>query len=177
MNQNLNPGPKLDFRNFGIPNILPQGGETEQEDPFCGTVPDDARGYGAYRSFHEAKMNKLIGGSKQISIHMNCEILDKNGRPCKLHEQKPGHEGAGVVIACPHVIHQDPSNPEGVRFYPLYRGEGCGFYLCKTCMRLEEKHKLNFDYGVSMKCAKCVLESIMRINETHPDRLINLQAL
>ncbi len=175
--KNLNPGPKLDFRDFGLPNILPQGGESQEDDPFCGEVPDDNQGYSAYRSFHEAKMNKLIGGSKQISIHINCETQGEGGRPIAMRSQKPGHEGSGIVIACHHVIHQDPHNPEGVRFYPLYRGEGSGFFLCKTCMRSEERHKLNFDTGVSMKCAKCVLEAIMKINETHPDRLINLQAL
>ncbi len=174
MNQ---PANNLDLRRYGIPNILPQGGESEEEDPFCGEIPDDPRGYGAYRSFYEKKMADAIGGAKIMTIKYNCEGYDKNGRRVQFKEDLPGHEGSGCVIACPHVIYQDPHNPEGVRFYPLSRGEAYGFYLCKTCMRLEERHRLNFETGVSMKCAKCVLGSILKINETHPDRLINLGAL
>ncbi len=163
------PEKQLDLRQFGMPNILPTGGESAEDDPFCGEIPDDMRGYASYRSFYEKKMNDMIGGTKTMQLKINCEGW-LNGRRTQFHEPKLGHEGSGVVIACNHVIFQDETNPEGVRYYPLSRGGGAGFYLCKTCMRLEET-------GVSMKCAKCVLDSIMKINETHPDRLINLQAL
>lgn len=173
---NLPNGP-MDLRPFTGHNILPQGGETEEEDPFCGEIPQDARGYTAYRRFHEQKMDALIGGAKTMSIHFNCEDVDERGRHVSLHHQKAGHEGAGVVIACNHFMRQDPTNPEGGKFYPLSRGRNFGFYLCKTCMKLEERHRLNFETGVSMKCSKCILDAILKISQNHPDRFINLAAL
>ncbi len=163
--------PELDLRKFGIG--LPSG----SDDPFCGEIPTDPQGYKAYRNYHENLMDECIGGAKTLSIHYSCAFQRPNGSEGSLHHQKPEHMGAGVVIACNHVIYQDPENPEGGRFYPLSRGKNGGFYLCKTCMRLEERHRLNFEVGVSMKCAKCVLESIMQLHATHPDRLINLAAL
>ncbi len=167
----------LDLRPFIGKNILPTGGETPEQDPFCGEIPQDAAGYGAYRSFYEKKMNDMVGGMKTMSLHMNCAFQRPNGTEGSLHHVKHEHMGAGIVMACNHVIYQDPDNPEGIKFYPLHRGEAVGFYLCKTCMRLEEKHRLDFEKYVSMKCAKCVLESVMKLHERFPDRLINLAAL
>lgn len=175
--QTVNEAPTVDLRKFGFPNILPQGGETEEDDPFCGEVPQDTQGYAAYRTFHERKMDTLIGGAKKMSIHASCAVQLPNGREGSMRQQRPEHMGAGIVIACNHVIYQDPENPEGGRFYPLSRGKNGGFFLCKTCMGLEERHRLNFETGVSMKCAKCVLEGIMRVTERYPDRWINLAGL
>lgn len=168
---------QMNLKPFTGHNILPMGGETEEEDPFCGEVPQDSAGYTAYRRFFEKKMDNLIGGAKTMSLHANCEYMDDRGRLVGMHSQKPGHEGSGIVIACNHVVCQDPYNPEGIKYYPLSRGGAAGFYLCRTCMRLEERKKLNFEYGVSMKCAKCILEVVLKIHETHPDRLVNLAAL
>ncbi len=166
----------MNLRPFTGHNILPQGGETEEEDPFCGEVPQDAAGYTAYRRFFESKMDRMIGGAKTMSLHANCEdIVD--GRHVALHHQKPEHMGSGIVIACNHVIRHDPYNPEGGKFYPLKRGRNAGFYLCNTCMRLEERHKLNFETAVSMKCARCVLEAIMDVQVKFPGRWINLTEL
>ncbi len=158
----------MNLRPFTGHNVLPMGGETEEEDPFCGQVPQDAVGYTAYRRFFEKKMDVLIGGAKTMSAHANCEEIDESGRHKALHHQKPDHMGASIVFACNHVIGQDPTNPEGVKFFPLVRGKNAGFFLCKTCMRLEERHKLNFER---------VFEAILKINATHPDRLINLAEL
>ncbi len=177
LTQTVNETPSIRLSDYGMPNILPQGGESAEDDPFCGEVPDDRQGYAAYRTFHEQKMNQLIGGGKSMSLHASCAVQLPNGREGCMKGNRQDHAGAGIVIACNHVIYQDPENPEGGRFYPLYRGEGSGFFLCKTCMKLEERHKLNFDYGVSMKCAKCVLEGIMRVTERFPDRWINLQSV
>lgn len=178
MNNNPNPFEKnLDLRPFIGGNILPQGGETAEQDPFCGEIPDDRQGYSAYRSFYEKKMDDMVGGMKTMSLHMNCAFQRPNGSEGSLHHVKPEHTGAGIVIACRHVIYQDPENPEGIKFYPLSRGKAAGFYLCKTCMRLEERHRLNFGTELSMKCAKCVLESVMKLHERFPDRLVNLAAL
>lgn len=171
------PQQSMDLRKLGFPNILPMGGESEEDDPFCGEVPQDTPGYAAYRTHHERKMEQMIGGAKSMSLHANCSFQYPNGHEGSLHHQKPEHMGAGIVIACNHVIYQDPHNPEGGRFYPLSRGKNGGFYLCKTCMKLEERHRLNLDYGISMKCAKCVLEGIMRVMAEHPDRWVNLGAL
>ncbi len=179
MDRNVNPfaNKHVDLRPFGMPNILPQGGETAEQDPFCGEIPDDARGYTAYRRFYEQKMDDMIGGAKTMSLHANCAIQLPSGREGSMREQKPEHMGAGIVMACNHVIYQDPHNPEGIKFYPLSRGRAAGFYLCKSCMRLEERHRLDFGTAISMKCAKCVLEAVMKLHEQHPDRLINLAAL
>lgn len=177
-NRNANPfeNKHLNLKPFIGKNILPQGGESAEDDPFCGEVPNDAQGYTAYRRFYENKMDQMIGGMKSMSLHANCAFQKPNGAEGSLRQQKPEHMGAGIVMACNHVIYQDPHNPEGIKFYPLHRGQAVGFYLCKTCMRLEERHRLDFGLYVSMKCAKCVLESVMKLHETHPDRLINLAA-
>lgn len=167
----------MNLKPFTGHNILPMGGETEEQDPFCGEIPQDTQGYTAYRRFFEKKMDDCIGGAKTMSVHANCEIVTPEGRLKGLHHQKPEHMGAGIVMACNHIITQDPENPEGLKFYPLSRGKSCGFYLCKTCMRLEEKHRLDFMKYVSMKCSKCVLEAVMKICENHPDRFINLAAI
>ncbi len=176
--RNVNPfaGKHVDLRKFGMPNVLPQD-DGSVYDPFAGEIPNDANGYRAYRSYYEQQMDELVGGMKTMSLHANCAYQRPNGSEGSLHHQKPEHMGAGIVMACNHVIYQDPCNPEGVKFYPLSRGRCAGFYLCKICMRLEERHRLDFGTQVSMKCAKCVLESVMKLHETHPDRLINLAAL
>lgn len=165
---------QMNLKPFIGSNILPMGGETEEEDPFCGEIPQDARGYTAYRRFFENKMDSMIGGAKTMSVHANCEEVTADGRLISLHHQKPEHMGAEIVIACNHFIVQDPTNPKGGKFYPIKRNRNVGFYLCPTCMRLEEKHKLNFETGVSMKCARCVLEAVLKISAEHPDRFINL---
>ncbi len=167
---------EINLKPFTGHNILPRGGETEEEDPFCGQVPQDSRGYSAYRRFFENKMDEMIGGAKTMSIHANCEdIVD--GRHVALHHQKTEHMGASIVMACNHVIRCDPHNPEGGRFYPILRGRNAGFFLCKTCMRLEEKKRLKFEVAVSMKCAKCVLAAIMDNEARFPGRWINLASL
>ncbi len=176
--RDVNPfaGKNMNLMPFIGQNILPMGGETPEQDPFCGEVPNDAQGYRAYRNFYESKMNAMLGGAKTMSIHINCSYMRPSGMEGSLHHNKPEHSGSGIVIACNHVIFQDPHNPEGVKFYPLARGSSAGYYLCKTCMRAEERHKLNYD-RLSAKCSKCVLESLMSLTERFPDRFINLKAL
>ncbi len=158
----------------GGKNILPMGGETEEQDPFCGEVPNDRKGYGQYKNFFEKKMLQAVGDSMTISAHANCEIWDEKGRPLALHSQVDEHRDAGIVVACAHVIYQDEVNPEGVYFRPLSRGFSTGVYLCKTCFKLELNRKLNYNLHLHMKCSKCVGDSIERIAAVHPDRIINL---
>ena len=78
-----------------------------------------------------------------------------------------------MVFACDHVIHQDPESPEGVWFIPLTRDGLTGYFLCKTCWRLKQKFKFDMD-NIHVKCSACVLETIERIERSHPDRLHNL---
>lgn len=178
MNQNIDHGQQQqDFSRYAggtIGNILPVGGETEEQDPFHGEVPNDSAGYAAYKRFYEGKMERMMKQQGFMQLGMNCEDI-ATGKA--LHHQLPDHAGSNIVIACNHVIHQDPHNPEGVKFLPFHRGAGGGLYLCMTCMRLEERKKLNWDRDLNMKCAMCVLDTVMRINSTHPDRLINLGAM
>lgn len=166
--------PNLDLRPYIGTNILPMGGETEQEDPFCGEVPNDGKGYRQYKEFHEAKMTRLLGGQKFAMIEYNCEYRDEQGRPRSLNGKKEGHKGAGAVIACHHVIHEDPEHPDGVKFVPFKRDSTNGLYLCFTCLKFYERHRLNLDNDVSMKCSRCVLDTIMEIGKYRPDKLINL---
>jgi hypothetical protein len=165
---------QADLRKFIGGNILPMGGETEEQDPFCGEVPDDAVGYAQYRRFYEAKMQTMVGQMGTLKQLMNCEALDEQGRMVRVNGQLPGHEFAGIVIACPHVIHQDPVSPEGIYFRPFTRGSTNGIFICKTCFRLDERHRLNYGLHLSMKCDVCVGQSLERVAALFPDRVVNL---
>ncbi len=155
-------------------NVLPTGGETPEQDPFCGEVPNDRQGYSQYKTFYERKMQEMMGQQGTMSQHMNCEVWDERGNPLKLNRQIDEHRGAGVIISCSHVIYQDPVNPEGVYFYPYSRGSSNGYYVCKSCFNLAERRRLNMGTQLHMKCSMCVLESIERIAVKFPDRLVNL---
>lgn len=167
---------QMDLRPYIGKNILPMGGETPEQDPFCGEVPDDAQGYSAYRGFYEQKMQQMCGGSKFIMIEYNCEVTDEHGKQRSVAGKKPGHRGAQPVIACHHVLNQEPEHPDGVEFAPFSRGSAGGMFLCPSCVRALERHRLNLGTDVSMKCSKCVLEKIMEIGKYHPGKLVNLIA-
>ncbi len=163
----------MDLKPYIGRNILPEPGDVT--DPFCGEVPNDAKGYSQYRSHYEGVMDDVMAmqDGMKLTLEFNCETTSENGEMRRMSGKKPGHEGAGVVYACHHVIHQDQVNPDGIEFVPTKRGSGGGYYLCKICSKALERRRLPLTqiYG---KCSKCVLETVMRINATHPHRLVNL---
>ena len=174
-----------DYRRYGLKqNILPTPGDlaSQENDPFDGEIPDDSQGYREYRNHYEAKMDRMVTdtetGMKQgfMQHGINCEDKASNGQPLRMNRKKKEHEGAGIVCACNHVIHQDPVNPAGAVFVPFNRGGNSGYYLCPICFKSLQAKRLDVGRQVSMKCADCVLEAIMEINKLRPERLHNLSA-
>jgi hypothetical protein len=174
-----------DYRRYGLKeNILPTPGDlaSHQNDPFEGEIPDDAQGYRQYRDHYEAKMDNMITDVKTkqkqgfMQQGINCEDKAANGQPLRMNRKKPAHEGAGIVCACNHVIHQDPVNPAGVYFVPFKRGGTAGYFLCPICHKSLLAKRLDIGTQVSMKCADCVLEAIEEIQKLRPERLHNLSA-
>lgn len=180
MNQIDHGQQNTDYSGYIGRNILPMPGD--KSDPFGGEVPDDRQGYAAYRQHYEGLMEDTMGGMSFMQMSVSCEDREENGTPIYMRGRKhPAHEGCGIVWACNHVIHQDPVNPEGVNFIPFKRNGAAGFYLCRTCAALWEgrargKRKMSAD-EIKVKCAKCVLESVLKIAETHPDRLKNFAGI
>ena len=145
----------------------------QARDPWGGKVPTDAKEYAAFRRYHENTMLEMMGGTGALTLSATCEGRDAKGRPKVLHVPKAGHFGCGIAMACDHVIHQDPENPEGIWFVPLIKNTATGYWLCRACFRAFQAYHFNLDH-VRGKCAKCVVESIEKVQALHPDRIHDL---
>lgn len=140
--------------------------------PFGGKMPKDPKDYRMFRAAVEETMAEITGAQNMgvFKFVPNCEGL-VDGKPRQIKPFKPEHAGASFVYACDHVIFQDPVNPEGVVFIVLKVGSGHGYFLCKTCANLMQRHRLPCHLAIKMKCAKCVGEALDRIREKFPDRI------
>lgn len=108
--------------------------------------------YSEHLSQAEAEMLRFT------QIHRTCEC------PKKVHKHQP------TAFACGHVIEQDPINPNGIVRMPK------GYFLCRHCVELLERHRLQFVHEVATNCSACVWSEIQRIIQISPlkfeDRLI-----
>lgn len=145
----------------------------DENDPFGGKIPSDPKDYGVFRKYYENKMMEVLGGQGIFKVTACCEDIGPNGQPLRRRGPKPEHMGANMCFGCDHAIHQDPVNPEGIYFVPLERGSLQGYWLCSICFRSLKRHRLDLN-DIHVKCSACVLETVMRVFEQHPDRVINL---
>lgn len=145
------------------------------DDPeFHGEVPNDAKGYAAYRRKAESTIQQYLGLEDiGMRISFNCEGKSPNGQPLRLPGQSKEHTGCSPVCACNHVIHHDPENPAHVHFVPVSKESVLGYYLCDICYRSMRNHRLNIGKEVCMKCSRCVLEALMKMEEKRPGRIVN----
>lgn len=144
-------------------------------DPFAGETPTIGKDYRAYQRHWETTMHEALGRSAILKITISCVTLDFLGKLITLPGPKKTHIGSSFVFCCKHVLGQDPSNPDGVYFFPLERGGSAGYNVCPSCFRAIEKHRYNFDLEIQPHCALCVSEKLSEIQASHPDRLISLR--
>ena len=164
------PYANTDYGKF-LGRPMPSPGD--KDDPFDGVIPSDAKGYRVFQDYYEKQMMQVLGGQGILKMTADCEDRGPHDQPRLLRRPKKEHFGANIVFACDHVIHQDPVNPEGVWFFPLSKDGTVGYWLCRTCWKLKQAFKFDLN-NIHIKCSACVLESIQRIHDRHPDRLHNL---
>lgn len=151
-------------------NPLPGADDPE----FGGKVPTDSKGYARYRQKTEQSIEENLGMcNMMMRVSFNCEDRLANGTPIRLPGQKKEHTGCSPVCACNHVIHHDMENPDSVHFVPISKGSPLGYYLCGICYKSMCNYRLDIGKEVSMKCSRCVLDAIMKMEQKKPGRLIN----
>ena len=146
----------------------------KKNDPFCGETPTIGKDYRAYQKYWEGEFHEALGNAIRLKWNSCCETVS-NGQRIVLPGRKKNHIGSNVILACDHLLPQDPENPDGVYFFPLERGGTAGYYVCPPCFRAIERHKYNFGREIKMKCALCIGEFVSAVSTAFPDRLITLR--
>lgn len=81
----------------------------------------------------------------------------------------PKHGQGEIRFSCRHVVH-DQCPPED------HVGIVCtvdGYYVCKTCWKLIERHKFKFEREIGTNCRLCILELAAKLKEINPELLID----
>jgi hypothetical protein len=163
--------PRTDYSNFPGGNIVGPHGEAGE---FSGP-PKDPKDYKVYREVCERIMRERCQDAMHAGIGVMCEHRGPDGEHVRKWEHKPGHFGAPLVYACPHIILCDPINPEHMYYVPFRRGDPCGYVVCHTCFDLLEKKKLHIQRDIMGKCGSCIFEVVGWIVEKWPDRFHDLR--
>lgn len=83
----------------------------------------------------------------------------------------PLHRCPRPIMSCQHCIpgQQDEVHPVGIVFMPA------GYYLCKTCLKLLERHKLRIENEITLQCSDCVWECVQTLKKKDPALYRNLR--
>jgi hypothetical protein len=93
---------------------------------------------------------------------------------CNLHGPTVGGKcverpvSSHAMPCCPHVIENDPVNPEGVVIMT------CGYCVCRTCFELYTRHRLDVRKLV-IKCTGCVLARLDVLKKKNPNLVSDLR--
>lgn len=94
---------------------------------------------------------------------------------CDVHGHTPsqqyeGKKGARGVWSCAHVLENDPIHPAPVVWMPSY------YYLCRKCLDLLERKKLNFGKELKYYCWGCIQDEVTRLKGINPQLFMDLNA-
>jgi hypothetical protein len=82
-------------------------------------------------------------------------------RTCACPHNKHAHQR--TAFACHHCTQQDEVHPVGIVRMPK------GYFLCKKCKELLERHRLEFVNELATTCSACIWEEIHRIITINPE--------
>lgn len=80
-----------------------------------------------------------------------------------------------AALACAHCMRQDEVHPVGIYYVPLAISNDKGFYLCRDCFKLMERHKFDFWYQLRFTCWYCILEEAERLRRIDPGLVRDLR--
>jgi len=103
----------------------------------------------------------------QQYIGLRWRCVERHGSLPSEHQQ--------VALACAHTVHQDELHPAGLLYVPLQMYKDRGFYLCRECLKLMERHKFDFYYELRFTCWYCILEEAERLRQINPHLVVDLR--
>ena len=125
----------------------------------------------AIRAAAESVMSQAMFDTKVIGV----------GLLHKCPVGKHGPKESRLVFCCVHTLNQDEFHPVGIYFVPFkYSNQrdmigASGYYLCPSCLRLQERGKLDLIHTLVSACYGCVNDEGTRIAQIDPQKIKDLR--